>query len=275
MRPGRTKMVGMTAARAQTLIVVPAFNESAAVGDVVRAVREAVPHADCLVIDDASHDDTAAVATTAGARVMRLPVNLGVGGVMRAGYRWAAERGYDVVVQVDGDGQHPAEQIPALIESIGQADIVIGARFAGVDGAGATGARRLAMWILARTLSRVARTRLTDTTSGFKAAGPRAVRLFAQTYPAEYLGDTVEALVIAARAGLVVRQVPVAMRERQGGTPSQSTARATAHLLRACLALCIALTKPRVTTASAAAGSGPGAPHGRGMRPGAATGRAA
>lgn len=245
----------MAPPRASTLIVVPAYNESAAVGDVVRAVRASVPDADCLVVDDASDDDTAAVAAAAGARVMRLPVNLGVGGVMRAGYRWASEQGYDVVVQVDGDGQHPAEDIPALIEGLAEADIVIGARFAGIEGAGVSGPRRFVMWILARTLSRVARTRLTDTTSGFKAAGPRAVRLFARTYPAEYLGDTIEALVLAARAGLVVRQRPVAMRERQGGTPSQNVVRATAHLLRACLALCIALTKPRVAYEQAKAGT--------------------
>ena len=235
----------MPSPRANTLIVVPAYNESAAVGDVVREILVAVPGAECLVVDDASRDDTAAVAEAAGARVMRLPVNLGVGGAMRAGFRWAVARGFDVVVQVDGDGQHPAEGIPELIAGLAEADIVIGARFAGADGAGARGPRRIAMWILARTISRVARTKLTDTTSGFKAAGPRAVKLFARTYPAEYLGDTIEALVIAARAGLVIRQRPVAMRDRQGGTPSQNTLKATLHLMRACLALGIALTKPR------------------------------
>ncbi|MGV9769729.1 glycosyltransferase family 2 protein [Microbacterium sp. NPDC003461] len=239
-------MVDMAASRSKTLIVVPAYNESDAVGDVVRAVRAVAPEADCLVVDDASKDDTAAVAAAAGARVMRLPVNLGVGGAMRAGFRWACARGYDVVVQVDGDGQHPAEEVPHLIAGLDEADIVIGARFAGAAGAGARGPRRAAMWVLARTLSRITRTRLTDTTSGFKAAGPRAVRLFAQTYPAEYLGDTIEALVMASRAGLTIRQRPVAMRERQGGSPSQNPVRASVHLMRSCLALCIALTKPRV-----------------------------
>lgn len=239
----------MPSPRANTLIVVPAYNESAAVGDVVRSIRAALPDAECLVVDDASRDATAKVAEAAGARVMRLPVNLGVGGAMRAGFRWAVARGFDVVVQVDGDGQHPAEDIAELIAGLDEADIVIGARFAGAEGAGARGPRRIAMWILAHTISRVARTKLTDTTSGFKAAGPRAVHLFARTYPAEYLGDTVEALVIAARAGLVIRQRPVAMRDRQGGTPSQNTLKATLHLLRACLALGIALTKPRQTVA--------------------------
>lgn len=240
-------MRGMAAPGSKTLIVVPAFNESEAIGDVVGAVRAEMPDADCLVIDDASTDDTAAIAAARGATVMRLPVNLGVGGAMRAGYRWACEHGYDIVVQVDGDGQHPAHEIHALIADLEHADIVIGARFAGADGAGARGPRRLAMWILAHTISRIARTRLTDTTSGFKATGPRAIRLFARNYPAEYLGDTVEALVIASRAGLRVRQRAVAMRERQGGTPSQSALRATVHLMRSCLALCIALTKPRAS----------------------------
>ncbi|MBO3664972.1 glycosyltransferase family 2 protein [Microbacterium stercoris] len=232
--------------RARVMIVVPAFNEREAVGAVVAEINEVMPEATVVVVDDASHDDTAAVASAAGATVLRLPVNLGVGGAMRAGFRLARERGFDVVVQVDGDGQHPARAIPELIGGLDEADVVIGARFAGGAEYEARGPRRWAMWLLAHAVSAVARTRLTDATSGFKAAGPRAVRLFAHTYPAEYLGDTVEALVIAARSGLVIRQLPVSMRPRQGGVPSQGVLSATRHLVRASLAFCLALFRPAV-----------------------------
>ena len=123
-------------------------------------------------------------------------------------------------------------------------DVVIGARFAGTGTYTVRGPRRWAMSVLAFVLSRIARTRLADTTSGFRAANRRAIELFAREYPAEYLGDTVEALVIACRAGLRVRQVPVHMRPRAGGVPSQSPFWAAVFLGRALLALVIALSRP-------------------------------
>lgn len=165
---------------------------------------------------------------------------------MRAGYRFALRRGYDVSVQLDADGQHNPADIPRLVETMRaeHADVVIGARFAGVGTYTARGPRRWSMRILATTLSRVTRTQLTDATSGFKACNRRAIRLFSANYPAEYLGDTVESLVIAARAGLTVRQVGVAMRPRAGGTPSHSPLRAAVFLGRAVFALLIALSRP-------------------------------
>lgn len=227
------------------LVVIPALNEENSVADVVRDVWRACPSAECIVIDDGSRDATAARAREAGATVLSLPFNLGVGGAMRAGFRFAREHGHDVVVQVDADGQHDPAQIPQLIASLDGADLVIGARFAGVGEYGVRGPRRWAMRILSSVSSRVARTRLTDVTSGFKAAGPRAVALFADNFPAEYLGDTVEALVIAARAGMVIRQLPVAMRARQGGTPSHHPVKAAVYLVRACAAFSLAMIRPR------------------------------
>lgn len=229
------------------LIVVPALNEEQAVEHVVLGVQDAVPDAVCLVVDDGSSDRTAEVARRAGARVLRLPFNLGVGGAMRAGFRYAQAHGFDVVVQVDGDGQHDPRDIRTLLARLPEADIVIGARFAGVGEYEARGPRRWAMRVLARVVSAVARHPLTDVTSGFKAMGPNAVRLFAQTYPAEYLGDTVEALVIGARSGLRILQQPIAMRPRQAGAPSHHVGRATIYLFRAGIAVTIALLRPRVT----------------------------
>lgn len=228
------------------LVVVPALNEEEAVGDVVCGVRASVPHAKVLVVDDGSTDRTRVVAQGAGAEVLSLPFNLGVGGAMRTGFRFARDNGYRIVVQVDADGQHDPRYIPDLVERLADADILIGARFAGVGDYGVRGPRRWAMRVLARTVSGLARRPLTDVTSGFKAMGPAAVRLFAHTYPAEYLGDTVEALVIAARAGLRIEQIPVEMRPRQAGEPSHHPVRATAYLARAGVALLLALVRPKV-----------------------------
>jgi glycosyltransferase involved in cell wall biosynthesis len=231
----------------RTLVVLPAFNESGSVGDVVREVLEKVPGASVLVVDDGSRDDTSAVARQAGALVATLPFNLGVGGAMRTGFRFAVEHGYDVVVQVDADGQHDPAGVPQLIAALEDADLVLGARFAGQGEYRVRGPRQWAMVVFANVLSRVAKTKLTDTTSGFRASGGRAVQLFAQHYPAEYLGDTIEALVIAARSGLVIRQVPVAMRPRAAGKPSHNPLRAAAYLARASLALVFALARGRAT----------------------------
>lgn len=238
----------MPADLTKTLVVMPAFNEAASVGGVVRGVLAALPGAGCLVVDDGSSDATAERAREAGALVARLPVNLGVGGAMRTGFRFAREHGFERVVQVDADGQHLPTEVAKLLAALdgpAGADIVIGARFAGVGEYRATGPRRWAMVLLANMLSRVAGTRLTDATSGFRACGPRAVAIFAEEYPAEYLGDTVEALVIAANAGCRITQVPTEMAERAAGEPSQNAFRSTMYLARVCLALAFAVARPR------------------------------
>ena len=161
-----------------------------------------------------------------------------------SGFATPRAHGYANVVQLDSDGQHDPANVRELLARLDGADIVIGARFAGAGDYSVRGPRRWAMSVLAWVLSRLTRTRLTDTTSGFKANGPRAVDLFARDYPAEYLGDTIEALVSAAKAGLTVAQVPVAMRPRLGGTPSQNSLGAVSHLARAFLALGFALLRP-------------------------------
>ena len=227
----------------RVLVVVPAWNEQDSVGGVVTELRRLDPSLDVLVVDDGSGDETAAVAARAGATVCRLPFNLGVGGAMRAGYRYALRAGYDVVVQVDADGQHDASYVPQLVAALGEADVVIGARFAGEGAYAASGPRRWAMRLLARVLSGLARQPLCDVTSGFRAVNRRGIRLFATHYPSEYLGDTVESLVIALRTGCRVVQVPVAMRVRSTGQASQSTPRAVLYLARALVALGLALVR--------------------------------
>lgn len=244
-RVGNGTIVIMPTSLTKTLIVMPAFNEEAVVADVVREVLTALPGVGCLVVDDGSRDATAVRAAEAGAVVARLPFNLGVGGAMRLGFQYALEHGYDNVVQIDSDGQHDPTNVPRMLEALDGADLVIGARFAGEGDYEVRGPRRWAMRFLAAILSRTARTKLTDTTSGLKASGPRAVRLFAAYYPAEYLGDTIEALVIAARAGCTVVQLPASMRPRAGGTPSHNPIKSAVYLGRAMMALVTALVKPR------------------------------
>ena len=225
--------ITMPASVTNPLIVIPAIDEAETIGDVVAAVRASCSDCTILVVDDGSTDDTAALAALAGAMVASHAVNLGVGGAMRTGFHYAFRNDHDAVVQVDGDGQHPENQIAILLEGLESSDIVIGARF-GPDHDYPIGfVRRLAIRILSRAVSIHCKTRLTDVTSGFRAAGPRAIRLFANHYPIEYLGDTVESLVLAGKVGLSVSELPVAMEPRQSGRPSQSPLAATMHLIRA------------------------------------------
>jgi glycosyltransferase involved in cell wall biosynthesis len=230
-----------------TLVVMPAFNEEASIAQVIHEVFDTLHEVDVLVVNDGSKDATARVAREAGALVASLPFNLGVGGAMRTGFRYALEAGYTNVVQIDADGQHDPASVPSLLSALEGADLVLGARFAGEGEYVVHGPRRWAMVTLSAILSTTSHTKLSDTTSGFRASGPRAVALFAEHYPAEYLGDTIEALVIASRSGLVIRQVPVSMRVRAGGVPSHNPFKAAAYLGRAAMALVFALVRPPST----------------------------
>ena len=185
-------------------MVIPALDEERSVGQVVQEVRAAGFPA--LVIDDGSVDRTAEVAENAGATVLRLPVNLGVGGALRCAFRYAVTQGYDVVVQCDADGQHDPAQIATLLDTMRDtgADLVIGSRFASRESSYAIGrVRRFMMGRLARMASRRTGATITDATSGFRAIRGNLLGGFAATYPAEYLGDTVESL--AARVATASR----------------------------------------------------------------------
>lgn len=222
---------------------MPAWNESESIGNTVREVFEFGPACDVLVVDDGSRDDTAAQARAAGATVLQLPFNMGVGGAMRTGFKYAKSHGYSQVIQVDADGQHDPRDIKTVLDGLREADIAIGARFADKGTYTVRGPRKWAMNVLAWTISRIAGTRLTDVTSGFRAANAKAIRQYVDHYPAEYLGDTIDSLVVAIRSGCTVTQVGVSMRERQGGTPSHDPLKAAIYLGRAGMALLFALTR--------------------------------
>ncbi|MDK1327192.1 glycosyltransferase family 2 protein [Arthrobacter sp. zg-Y1143] len=227
------------------LVIMPAWNESESVGNTVAEVLRTVRHCDVLVVDDGSTDNTADLAAAAGATVLRLPFNLGVGGAMRAGYKYAKRFDYTQAIQVDADGQHDPKDLINVVKGLDKADISIGARFAEKGNYEVRGPRKWAMSFLGWSISRVAKTRLTDVTSGFRAANARAIAQYCEHYPAEYLGDTIDSLVVAVRSGLTVTQVPVEMRPRQGGQPSHNPAKAALYLARSGFAFVIAMTRKK------------------------------
>ena len=211
----------------RVLVAIPALNEAEAIRGVIDSLAATHPLRDVVVVDDGSRDETGRIARAAGAHVLTHAINLGVGAAMGTAFKYAASREYDAVIQFDGDGQHRPEHIADLVAAAANSDIVIGSRYApGGDAFKSSAARRGVHRLIARVVSAYARTRLTDASSGFRIAGPRALAVFAEHYPVEWLGDTVESIVLATRQGLTVSEIPVGMNERVGGTPSQSVFRA-------------------------------------------------
>jgi len=216
----------------RVLVAVPALNEAEVIGQVLKSLSAAHPLADVVIVDDGSRDATASIARAAGAHVVSHAINLGVGAAMGTAFKYAVRNGYDAVIQFDGDGQHRPENIAALVAGLDRADIVIGSRFLDGGTFKSSAARRGVQRLIARVASAYARTKLTDATSGFRIAGPRALTIFAEHYPVEWLGDTVESIVLATRQHLTVAEIPTIMNERAGGTPSQSVFRATLYTAR-------------------------------------------
>ncbi len=213
----------------RALVAIPALNEAAVIGEVLHSLSKVQPLDDVVVIDDGSRDATATIAREAGAHVVSHAINLGVGAAMGTAFKYAVQNGYDAVIQFDGDGQHRPEHIADLLAASEDSDIVIGSRFAKGGTFKSSAARRGIQRFIAGVASAYARTKLTDATSGFRIAGPRAVAVFSEHYPVEWLGDTVESIVLATRQGLSVSEIPVGMNERAGGVPSQSVLRATLY----------------------------------------------
>ena len=210
-----------------TLVIVPAFNEAASIESVILDLRS--QDFAVLVVSDGSTDGTAEIAKASGARVLNLPINLGVGGALRAGFKFAVAEKYLAVVQVDADGQHPPDEIEDLIQESNSFDahMVIGSRFKSTGTSMEVGLiRRLVMRLLARSASRSTGCEITDATSGFRIIRQPLLGKFSQSFPTNYLGDTYEAVVSAGRAGFVVREIPAALRERVAGESTASIAQA-------------------------------------------------
>lgn len=224
-----------TSSDLDVLIIVPAYNEERSVGDVVARLRSfGYP---VLVIDDGSRDDTAAVAESAGALVARMPFNAGVGGALRTGLRFAADHGYQTVLQCDADGQHPIDHVQRLLDAAVERDshLMIGSRFASGDPPSMeiSAIRRFAMWTLASSASRAVGRRLTDVSSGFRVFRGSLIPALAQHMPEYYLGDTYEAVISAGRAGYRIEELAVPITERVHGSSSAGSIRATQLTIRA------------------------------------------
>jgi glycosyltransferase involved in cell wall biosynthesis len=234
----------------RVLLVVPALNEEAALSTLIEEVRVSVAEqhlsAEILVIDDGSTDHTSQVAYSAGARVVRLCRNLGIGAAVQTGLRIALREGFDCAIQLDGDGQHPPGEIGKLLERAAQApppDLVIGTRFVTHEGFRSTPLRRLGSWWLRWLLRVVTRLKVTDPTSGFRYYGRRSLVLFDQTFPYDY--PEPEALAIAKAAGLRVAEAPVRMRERRAGRSTIFGLRAPYYMLKVTLALVLSYLRNR------------------------------
>jgi glycosyltransferase involved in cell wall biosynthesis len=201
------------------LVIVPAFNERQSVGEVVRRLRRALPHYDVLVIDDGSTDDTVRQVPPETA-VVSLPFNLGIGGAMQTGYRYAALHGYDVAVQVDGDGQHRPREVAKLVHRLqqGQVDFVLGSRFLGNTTYRQSFTRMTGIWVLRLLLRLLMQREITDCTSGFRAANRRVIRAFAHWYPEDY--PEPEVILLLHRAGFRIEEMPVRMSQRRNGQSS-------------------------------------------------------
>lgn len=230
----------------RVLAIVPAFNEERSLAAVVTGLGRLALPVDVCVVDDGSTDGTAALARSLGAVVLSLPVNLGIGGAVQAGYIWARDHGYDAAVQVDGDGQHDASYLPALVQEVssGRADLAVGSRFTGPrlpGGFRSTWSRRIGIRYLSAMLRLRCGARVSDPTSGFRAAGRRAIDLFARAYPPDY--PEPESIAVAARAGLRVREIPVRMAERAHGESSIGLSRSFYYLLKVSLALVVLPTR--------------------------------
>lgn len=223
----------------KTLLIIPALNEEAALPAVLKEVLTALPGVDVLVVDDGSVDATAAVARQHGAVVARLPFNLGTGGALRTGFRYAVEHDYDYAIQFDGDGQHDPGEVATLIAELDKGcDLVIGSRFSqDTDGYHVGRVRGGAMGLLRTTLRLLTGRSFSDTSSGFRGFSRPALELFARHYPVDYLSDTVEALLLACYAGLDVVEVPVNMRERAAGLASNRNVRLLYHYVRLMIVL--------------------------------------
>ena len=242
------------------LAIVPAYNEAGMVARVVRDIRRQAPDFDVLVVDDGSTDQTAAEAEGEGAIVIRHPYNLGIGGAVQSGYKYALRHDYDVAVQVDGDGQHKPEYLPEMVEALqtggAKADMVYGSRFLGDPGYKVPLARRAGNLIFSVVLTTITRQRITDPTSGFRMTNRRGIELFARDYPHDY--PEVEALLMLHAHHLRIHEVPVRMNARGFGTSSIDYPRSAYYMVKVMLALFVGLFRRRPTPVEATGEDEPG-----------------
>ncbi len=221
----------------KTLVIIPAFNERECIEKTIKEVQSACAEVDLLVVNDCSEDDTAKILRRLRIPFLDLPVNLGIGGAVQAGYRYALENGYEVAIQLDGDGQHDPRYLSEMVRVLesGEADIVIGSRFLEKEGFQSSGARRAGIRFLDRLIRLCSGVTVTDCTSGFRAVSADYIKLYAEDYPVDY--PEPEAIVQAALQGAKIREIPVVMRERKTGSSSIRPLRSVYYMTKVSLAI--------------------------------------
>jgi glycosyltransferase involved in cell wall biosynthesis len=221
--------------------ILPAYNEERNVGRVIDELQALDPGLDVVVVSDGSTDGTVDVAISRGVYVVALPYNLGIGGAVQTGFRYAWEEGYELAVRLDGDGQHDPAELRALVAPVvaGEADLAVGSRFVSGGGYRSSAARRVGIRILARVVSWIAHQRLTDTTSGFQAANRRAIGVYAADLPHDY--PEVEGIVMAIKHQIRLVEVPVTMREREHGRSSIGALASIYYMVKILVALFVDL----------------------------------
>ena len=227
------------------LIVIPAYNEAENIARVIEELKRTVPEYDYLIVNDGSKDNTAGICRENGYNCLELPLNLGIGGAVQAGYLYARENGYDIAVQFDGDGQHDAGSIPKLAEVLekGEADIAIGSRFIDREGFQSSGARRAGIGMLSKLIRMLCGVKVLDVNSGMRAVNRRFIEEYAEHYAQDY--PEPEAILYAGLRGAVIREVPVRMKERQGGQSSISPMKSVYYMIKVSLALLMGKLKAR------------------------------
>jgi glycosyltransferase involved in cell wall biosynthesis len=214
------------------LIAIPAFNEETTIQKTISTCQIEFPEADLLIVNDCSTDGTLRFISESKVDFLDLPFNLGVGGAMRAAFQFAKINNYSHLVQVYADGQHNPGEIEHLVSKSNRFDVVIGSRFLADSSYELGFIRKQAISAIRRYLNLIIKVKLTDPTSGFRLSNRRAIEFFSDTYPIEYLGDTVGSIVLGKIAGLSIGECGIQMNRRQGGTPSQNTMKSITHLAR-------------------------------------------
>lgn len=227
-------------------IIIPAYNEEATLASVITAIHTHAPDADLVVVNDASADNTGAVAKASGVPVLNLPINLGIGGAMQTGFKYAVRHGYDVAMQVDGDGQHDPQFISQVLKPIqdGQADFVIGSRFLERIGYTSSFIRLFGIRFFAWLIGMMTNRRIYDATSGFRAYNREALEFAAKHYPSDF--PEPESIVLFLRNGFTIKEVPVVMKRRQGGVSSVRVAKGIYFVASNALAIVISAFKRKV-----------------------------
>jgi len=226
----------------KVLIIMPARNEEKNIGAVLARLKKVVPSADILVVNDASTDRTEEVALKAGAKVVNLPVNLGYGGAVQTGFKYAARKGYDAVVLMDADGQHDPDSVPDLLKALREADFVLGSRFLGHCRYKIPLARRVGMWFFSKVVKLVTGQTITDPTSGFQAMRREVVAfLTGDHYPVDF--PDADVLILLHKSGFRIKEIPVTMHQRLHGASMHSELKAFYYVFKMTLSILATLMR--------------------------------